>query len=1500
MILKSVWPRTVFLWAALALLFSALPAVSAPRFHALDRFSDATPSAGSRLTALPLQRGALRLVFDLSGLWFDEEETEAGTFTRVDLTGGAGGGLPGEPRLPVYRRRVAVPWGGAVRVTARRDHPLVFDLGAPLVPAQPGRGKCAPEGPTVLCQKAYERVHGAEEPVRVVREGVARGVRYVLLEISPTVYDPVVGRLTVHRRVEIEVGVPLPDLARTRLELARVSPGMRAALAERLVGLEISADRRGREMVTVSGVEESLSLFPPHYVLVVADHAGQSFEPVLQPLIDWRRRKGFAVTVLRTSEVGAGREELRAALGALYHEPAEGWGRPTYAVLVGDVTHIPTWDRSSRGGRSGAPGLSATDMYYATMYSSPSDYASDQVADFHLGRLSVNTADELAVVVRKTLAYELPGAPSDDWFNRALLIASDDHGALARHTHEWVAEGFEAEGMLLTNAFIDLLGAEEALALTEYSLIRGQNIVNYSGHGGHNSWHCVEVGAGFVYSLPETGAHPFVIINACQSGQFHLSSRGDCFSETWLKAPGGAVASFAASDNTYWSEDDLLEKALWAAFFPRLRERDDDPFMADYPWPTEERYTGIGAITDMGRLVFQERADRSWEVDYTVEVYNLMGDPSVKLWSGAPRRVELQHPGVVLPGQELLALEVRAEAAPVEGALVALHKDETTVIGRTSSDGHVMLSLEEVVAPGLLEIVVTGHNLLPHFAEIPVVAPAGAHPATIARRWVDDGRFESHGDGNGRPSPGEIMALKTTVKNFGGEVATEVQLILESDDHCVAIPRAEVTLGALEPGEERAPPNPFLVEILPCDNDHQVEFLLRLVAAQGESEERLHFIVGNAISGAVMVESDNRPVEARLSWSGPRSGVLPRTEGGQFSLHGLEPGDYEFVARHPDYTPESRWVTIPRSMTEEVEFLLGRPEKRVAPTALAASSAPEDAPLALTFSIANDGDRPLEFKVAASHPYGDDAYGYRFVDSPDGLEFSWVDLPPDERISLPLGDDQDIEVELPWPFPFYGDEFTTVRVGSNGYLNFGGSRPLAPTRSVVNLPARAYPRGLLAVLYRDLDPSSGGQVYWGTTARGETVFTWQNVPQYQVEGDGPRHTFQCVLSRSGEILYNYLETSGLSIIGLQNLAATSGMNVRTKAGNELSVAIATPLEGIAVTPSTGVVMAGGEQTIDLEIDPRKILPGEREIKVRVLSDSPTQAVAQVSLDLSIAPWRCADIHCDDDNPCTDNHCDPYYGCVFEPHEGACDDLDPCTETACRDGVCVVIEEIALCCHGDEDCAPPEVCLAAARRCVALGCAQCDEINHCDHPDFDCLALTSGSYCARVCERDEDCEPGERCSWSGDAAGHCLPLEGDCVCVAEVEARCSSGALVWYDSCGVPGDVLNDCDGRGCAHGACCPPGTVEEDGRCIVVPDPAGDVLGADITPDSKNPRPKSEEPVGSESGGCSAGGAGNPWSLIPVMIGFAWGLVTRSVRRGSGSGSEWSHESRSRVAPGE
>lgn len=225
--------------------------------------------------------------------------------------------------------------------------------------------------------------------------------------------------------------------------------------------------------------------------------------------------------------------------------------------------------------------------------------------------------------------------------------------------------------------------------------------------------------------------------------------------------------------------------------------------------------------------------------------------------------------------------------------------------------------------------------------------------------------------------------------------------------------------------------------------------------------------------------------------------------------------------------------------------------------------------------------------------------------------------------------------------------------------------------------------------------------------------------------------------------------------------------------------------------------------------------------------------------------------CGDNNPCTDDVCDPAAGCVFPPHEGPCDDGSVCTlQDTCRGGVCrpgalLNCDDGNPCtddsCNGSTGCvhadnsAPCEdgFCCTADDACRAGVCVggpllPTDDGNPCTDDSCDpviCVVVhrpnshpcDDGNACTRtdVCTNGA-CSPGSPIV-CGDGnpctANFCDPATG---CrFTPVEGPCNdSNACTTQDMCvngQCTGSVALDCDdnnectldrcdpGMGCIH-----------------------------------------------------------------------------------------------------
>ena len=133
-------------------------------------------------------------------------------------------------------------------------------------------------------------------------------------------------------------------------------------------------------------------------------------------------------------------------------------------------------------------------------------------------------------------------------------------------------------------------------------------------------------------------------------------------------------------------------------------------------------------------------------------------------------------------------------------------------------------------------------------------------------------------------------------------------------------------------------------------------------------------------------------------------------------------------------------------------------------------------------------------------------------------------------LPLSLGDDDAVQLFLPFPFPFFDSAYSEAFVHSDGNLTFVEPDAASSARSLSRAIAGP-PR--IGPLFTDLDPTQPEATISTYSTTDRFVVTWDSVPEFRSFGIGRRQTFQLALHRDGGIEFHFATvTLNTAVVGI--------------------------------------------------------------------------------------------------------------------------------------------------------------------------------------------------------------------------------------------------------------------------------------------------------------------------------------------------------------------------------
>ncbi len=323
-----------------------------------------------------------------------------------------------------------------------------------------------------------------------------------------------------------------------------------------------------------------------------------------------------------------------------------------------------------------------------------------------------------------------------------------------------------------------------------------------------------------------------------------------------------------------------------------------------------------------------------------------------------------------------------------------------------------------------------------------------------------------------------------------------------------------------------------------------------------------------------------------------------------------EAGEFEGNIMFESNDPDNANITIPVSVSNFTFPSLEYPEEL---TAVSNNGDGE-----ISFELDNSGQQDLSYWIQVLDANRPDNYGYEWQDSNNSaLEFEWVDISTYGTDISFDGTDDYVDLDLPFPFPFYGEIKNEVSISSNGYLTFG-TDGIDYSNDEITSPIN--PNDLIAVFWDDLNGTIGNAYYYYSPEEMSLTIQYSDFAFFNATGD---LNFQVKLMYNGDIYFYYDEMDGnlySSTIGIENANATDGLEV---AYNEnflesyMAIKVSYNVDWVILDNWQGLISQDSPETFNLEFPTETLESGEYNAILRVNTNAPDNMIVDIPLSLMV-------------------------------------------------------------------------------------------------------------------------------------------------------------------------------------------------------------------------------------------------------------------------------------------
>ena len=1078
-------------------------------------------------------QGRMDISFTLPEFQIKEEYVSGQIFHRIDLPESGTLMESGMPELPMLTTTVAIPHQGGVNIEVlHSEHSILSQYNA--YPLQQGQEL---ESPKAFVRNSDFYSSGGVYPTAAIEYSdpmIIRDFRVVTIQVNPFSYDPATSELMAYENIHIRVNfTDESSVNELPAPVQYISPSFDKTYSSIIQNYD---DYRSALFANT----------PPRYLIIHGNTSDNTFHAALDQYVLWKRQKGADVDVASTAsnEAGSSTSSIQTYIRNRYNNPST---RPDFVILIGDTTgsfSIPAFVNNNGG----------SDYPYTFMNTG------DMLGDLFIGRISVENTNQFLVLLEKIYLYERNiNIDTADWLNR-ILVAGDNQpsGISTMYISKYIKE--MAQEINSDYSFTEIYDPNFNSMVTTINGAINQGIGFYSFRG------YIDFSPPSESALFNGFKLPHAVIITCATGNYW---NGTAETEQFIRygttaSPKGAVTAIGMSTaSTHTTFNNVIHGAIFEGIF-------------------------VHGMRTMGEALLHAKlymydifgVSSPINVEKFTHWSNLMGDPTMEVYTGIPNTFEMEADENIPLGLTLLDVAVVDSASvPVEGASVVLSQGfDILSRGYTDLEGNVILVLPEDMVAGDAVLTISRHDYKPLQESIEIVDIATLVPAAIV--IDDDSQGASDGNGNGIVNAGETVEIFFGLKNTGSETISGISGTVVSDNPWINIVQSEISYPDILGDATGNNLSPIVIEVDPA-TPHESMLRLHLLLTDSEDNEY-------DVSEFIPVEAA-RAIFIDLTVHDDNNGVLDPDETAELSLTLKNEGTYAVQDVYARIYTDNDLISI----VNNTSYIGDLPINEEVTTSLTESFTVWQRPQTLPGMImpmhvrlynAAGFEQIVPFtltvgEVGENDPLGPDSYGYVIYDWTDTAYdevavYEWIEIAPEEGgLGTPLpisdihnpsneGDQVGAEslavVNLPFPFQFYGRLYDQITVCSNGFIAMGVTEN-AEFRNF-RLPGAMGPSPMIAPFWDDLATHSGSGIYYmfdrsnqsfivewynmrngynGTSPETFQVILYDQATYNTSLGDGPikfqYHTFNNVNVQSGNRHGNY------ATIGIEDHSGLRGL-----------------------------------------------------------------------------------------------------------------------------------------------------------------------------------------------------------------------------------------------------------------------------------------------------------------------------------------------------------------------